>query len=102
MRQNFGRNNRPELSWQTPGLRALPVACIHIAAIREPYEDEPYFYKTSMICYDYELIYAVGSMLGGSDVPGMMKLIDSIEAYGLDCMSTGVVLAWATEAFHEA
>lgn len=76
-----------------------PVACIHIAAIREPYEDEPYFYKTSMIGYDYELIYAVGSMLGGSDVPGMMKLIDSIEAYGLDCMSTGVVLAWATEAF---
>lgn len=76
-----------------------PVACIHIAAIREPYEDEPYFYKTSMICYDYELIYAVGSMLGGSDVPAMMKLIDSIEAYGLDCMSAGVTLAWATEAF---
>jgi aldehyde:ferredoxin oxidoreductase len=76
-----------------------PVACIHIGAIRESYEDEPYFYKTSMICYDYELIYAVGSMLGGSDVPRMMKLIDSIEAYGLDCMSAGVVLAWATEAF---
>lgn len=81
------------------GCSHCPVACIHIGAIREPYEDEPYFYKTSMICYDYELIYAVGSMLGGSDVPGMMKLIDSIEAYGLDCMSTGVVLAWATEAF---
>lgn len=78
-----------------------PVACIHIAAIREPYEDEPFFYKTSMICYDYELIYAVGSMLGGSHVPGMMKLIDSIEAYGLDCMSAGVALAWATEAFEK-
>ncbi len=75
-----------------------PVACIHIAAIREPYEDEPYFYKTSMIGYDYELLYAVGSMLGGSDIPAMMKLMDIIEAYGLDCMSVGVVLAWATEA----
>jgi aldehyde:ferredoxin oxidoreductase len=75
-----------------------PVGCIHIAALREPYKDEPYFYKTTMICYDYELIYAVGSMLGGSDAEGILKLIDSIEAYGLDCISTGVILAWATEA----
>jgi aldehyde:ferredoxin oxidoreductase len=29
-----------------------PIGCIHIAALREPYGDEPYFYKTSMICYD--------------------------------------------------
>jgi aldehyde:ferredoxin oxidoreductase len=76
-----------------------PVACIHIAALRAPYEDEPYFYKTSMIGYDYELIYACGSMLGGSDVSGMLTLLDSIESYGLDCMSAGVVLAWATEIF---
>lgn len=75
-----------------------PVACIHIAALREPYHDEPFFYKTTMIGYDYELLYAVGSMLGGSDVDGILKIIDRIEAYGLDCMSTGVVLAWATEA----
>ncbi len=25
-----------------------PVACIHLAALREPYEDEPYFYKTTV------------------------------------------------------
>ena len=41
-----------------------PVACIHIAALREPHPEEPYFYKTSMIGYDYEPIYALGSMLG--------------------------------------
>jgi aldehyde:ferredoxin oxidoreductase len=76
-----------------------PVACIHIAALREPYEDEPYFYKTSMIGYDYELLYSCGSLLGGSDVPGLLALLDGIEAFGLDCMSAGVVLAWATEAF---
>ncbi len=75
-----------------------PVACIHIASLREPYQDEPFFYKTTMIGYDYELIYAVGSMLGGSDVQKILKIIDRIEAYGLDCISTGVVLAWATEA----
>jgi aldehyde:ferredoxin oxidoreductase len=44
-----------------------PVACIHIAALREPHEVEPYFYKTSMISYDYEPIYAMGSMLGVGD-----------------------------------
>lgn len=78
-----------------------PVACIHIAALREPYHDEPYFYKTTMIGYDYELLYAVGSMLGGSDVNGLLKILDRIEAYGLDCMSTGVSLAWATEALEK-
>jgi len=75
-----------------------PVGCVHLAALREPSEHEPYFYKTSMICYDYEPIYALGSMLGGSDPEGLLKLMDQIEVYGLDAMSTGVVLAWATEA----
>ena len=75
-----------------------PVGCIHIAALREPYEDEAYFYKTSMISYDYELIYALGSMLGMSDTQGLLKLMDMVEVLGLDVMSAGVVLAWATEA----
>jgi len=78
-----------------------PVGCIHLAALREPSEHEPYFYKTSMICYDYELIYALGTLLGGSDVSGLLRLIDLIETYGLDAMSTGVVLAWATEAMEQ-
>ena len=75
-----------------------PVGCIHIAALREPYEDEAYFYKTSMFSYDYEPIYALGSMLGGSDTKGILKLMDQVETVGLDVMSTGVILAWATEA----
>ncbi|MBN2239619.1 MAG: aldehyde ferredoxin oxidoreductase family protein [Dehalococcoidales bacterium] len=78
-----------------------PVGCIHIAALREPYADEPYFYKTSMISYDYEIIYALGSMLGISDPRGFLKLIEKVEIYGLDAMSTGVVLAWATEALQK-
>ena len=75
-----------------------PVACIHIAALREPHPKEPYFYKTSMIAYDYEPTYALGSMLGIADPVGMLKLMDRVEAVGLDAMTTGVVLAWATEA----
>lgn len=75
-----------------------PVGCIHIAALREPHPHELYFYKTTMISYDYELIFALGSMLGIADPEGILKLIDAVESYGIDAMSTGVILAWATEA----
>jgi len=75
-----------------------PVACIHVAALREPYEDEAYYYKTTMISYDYEPIYALGSMLGLSDPEQVLKLMDEVEVLGLDAMSAGVCLAWATEA----
>jgi aldehyde:ferredoxin oxidoreductase len=75
-----------------------PVGCIHIAALREPYEEDPYFYRTRMISYDYEPLYALGSMLGISDTEGFLKLLDKVETWGLDAMSTGVVLAWLTEA----
>ena len=75
-----------------------PVSCIHIAALREPYVDEPYFYKTTMVGYDYELIYALGTMLGIVDRENILRLIDVVEAEAIDAMSTGVVLAWATEA----
>jgi len=76
-----------------------PVACIHIAALRELYDDEPYFYKTTMVSYDHELIYAAGSMLGVTKAQDLLKLLDAIESWGMDIMSAGVVLAWMTEAF---
>jgi len=76
-----------------------PTACIHIAALREEYERERYFYKTLMISYDYELIYALGSMIGVNKREDLLKLIHKVETYGLDAISTGVCLAWATEAY---
>ncbi len=78
-----------------------PVACIHLAALRKPYEDEPYFYRTVYLSYDYELIYALGSMLGITSSEDVLKLIEIVEDMGLDAISTGVVLAWITEAFEK-
>ncbi|MHA1627191.1 MAG: aldehyde ferredoxin oxidoreductase family protein [Candidatus Asgardarchaeia archaeon] len=78
-----------------------PVACIHVAAIRIPYKSEPYFYSTVFVQYDYEPIYALGTMLGGKDTEGLLRIFDAVDTYGLDAMSTGVVLAWATEAFEK-
>ena len=75
-----------------------PVACIHLAALREPYGDEDFFYKTSMIAYDYEPLYALGPMLGISDARGLLKLLEKVDEVAVDAMSTGVILAWATEA----
>jgi len=76
-----------------------PVACIHIAVIRERYPHEKYFYTTRYIGYDYEPIYALGTMLGVSDRDGLLRLIEEVDVAGLDAMSTGVALAWTTEAF---
>jgi aldehyde:ferredoxin oxidoreductase len=70
--------------------------------VRFSYPKEPYFYKTSMIGYDHEPIFAVGSLLGAAseevDIKGLFQLLDEAEIQGLDVMSMGVTLAWATEA----
>ncbi|MEM4967884.1 MAG: aldehyde ferredoxin oxidoreductase family protein [Zestosphaera sp.] len=76
-----------------------PVACIHIAVIRERYPHEKYFYTTRYIGYDYEPIYSLGTMLGIRDREGLLRLIEEVDIVGLDAMSTGVALAWSTEAF---
>jgi len=75
-----------------------PIGCIHLATLRERYETDPYFYKSTWISYDYEPLYALGAMLGISDVNVLLKLLHEVEVWGLDAISTGVVLAWATEA----
>lgn len=74
-----------------------PVGCIHIGFVRERFQKENrYLYR--QIAYDFELIFAVGSMLGVMDCFEVLKLIDVAEKMGLDVMSPGVALAWATEA----
>ncbi|MEN6480273.1 MAG: aldehyde ferredoxin oxidoreductase N-terminal domain-containing protein [Anaerolineales bacterium] len=78
-----------------------PVGCIHIAALREPYENEPYFMRTRMIAYDYEAIFSLGSMLGINNPRHLLRLLDRVDDLGMDCMSAGVVLGWATEAMEK-
>lgn len=78
---------------------ACPVACIHLAILREPHPQEPYFYKTTFVSYDHEPLYALGSLLGMERAEDVLKLIDAVEVFGMDAITTGVVLAWATEAF---
>lgn len=78
-----------------------PVGCIHLALLRERYPDDPYFYKTTFVCYDYEPLYSLGSLLGIEQVEDFLKLMITVEKYGLDAITTGVVLAWITEAYEK-
>ncbi len=77
-----------------------PVGCIHIGYVREKFQ-ENYQYLYRQVAYDYELIFAVGSMLGVKDSFDALRLMDTVELMGLDVMSTGGALAWATEALEK-
>jgi len=70
-----------------------PIACEHIVRVREgPYAGA----RTSI---DYESLYALGPNCGIDYFPGIIKAIELCDRYGMDTMSTGVVVAWAMECF---
>ncbi len=74
-----------------------PVGCIHIGYIRERLaEDNRYHYH--QVAYDYEPIFAAGTMLGVTQPFDVLRILDVMEKVCLDAMSAGVALAWATEA----
>ncbi len=74
-----------------------PVGCIHIGLLREAFGEEHEFVY-HQVSYDYEPIFALGTMLGVVSAEGVLKLIEETEKWGLDAISTGGSLAWATEA----
>lgn len=74
-----------------------PIGCIHIGFVREKFmEENRYLYR--QVSYDHEPIFAEGAMLGVNDCFDFLLLLDMTEKMGLDVMSCGVSLAWATEA----
>jgi aldehyde:ferredoxin oxidoreductase len=73
-----------------------PIGCIHVAMLKRPFS-KSHEYETLNISYDYELIYSVGSNLGISNPEAVLDLIDTCENVGVDVISMGVILAWATE-----
>jgi aldehyde:ferredoxin oxidoreductase len=75
-----------------------PIGCVHIAALKSPFSPHHEF-EVRKVSYDYEPIYSLGSNLGVNTAEGVLRLIDVCERMGLDVMSAGVVLSWATEAY---
>ena len=77
-----------------------PVGCIHIGLLREKFgEEHEYSYK--QVSYDHEPIFAAGSMLGIAPGEDVMVLLEQAEKCGVDIISSGVALAWATEAYQK-
>jgi aldehyde:ferredoxin oxidoreductase len=74
-----------------------PIGCVHIAALKTAFSTHHEF-EVRKVSYDYEPIYSLGSNLGVGQAEGVLQLIDVCERLGLDVMSAGVVLSWATEA----
>ena len=78
-----------------------PVGCIHIGQFRREFDKEGHEYESISVGYDYELIYALGSFLGIKSTDEILALIDEVEELGMDAMSAGVALGWATEALQK-
>ena len=74
-----------------------PVGCIHIGMFRREF-DKGHEYEAISVSYDYELIYALGSFLGIKTSDEIIAIIDEVEETGMDAMSCGVCLGWATDA----
>src|SRR5512139_926483 len=77
-----------------------PVGCIHLGFVREKFS-EPNQYLYRQVSYDHEPIFAMGAMLSVLDAFQVLTLLEIAEKEGLDAMSAGVGLAWATEAFEK-
>lgn len=77
-----------------------PVGCIHLGFVREKFsEKNQYLYR--QVTYDHEPIATMGAMLSVLDAFQVLTLLEIAEKAGLDVMSAGVALAWATEAFEK-
>ena len=77
-----------------------PVGCIHVGLLREMFATE-HDYTYRQVAYDYEPIFAAGSMLGLTQPSEVLSLMEEMDRQGLDSMSAGVALAWTTEALEQ-
>ena len=75
-----------------------PVGCIHIGQFRREF-GKGYEFEAISVGYDYELIFSLGTFLGLNNSDEVLELIEAVEEYGMDAISAGVVLGWATEAY---
>lgn len=92
-----GQNFADQTLLRNGACSGCPVGCIHIGFIREKMAtDNRYHYH--QLAYDYEPIFAAGTMLGVTNSFDVLRILDVMEKVGLDAMSGGVALGWATEA----
>ncbi len=92
-----GQRFADELLLRKTACSGCPVGCIHVGLLREKFAEQNEF-QYRQVSYDHEPVFAAGSMLGVTNAGGVLTLLEAMERQGLDVMSAGVALAWATEA----
>ncbi|MFW6235752.1 MAG: aldehyde ferredoxin oxidoreductase N-terminal domain-containing protein [Desulfovibrionales bacterium] len=98
--QVSGERFAQDLLLRNTACAGCPVGCIHVGLLREKFGDgHDFLYR--QVSYDYEPIFAVGTMLGMEQASHVMTLLEDVERMGLDVISAGVALAWATEALEK-
>lgn len=75
-----------------------PVGCIHIGQFRREF-GKGFEFEAISVGYDYELIFSLGTFLGLRKSDEVLEIIEAVEEYGLDAISAGVTLGYATEAY---
>ena len=76
------------------------VGCIHIGMYRHEFA-EGHEYEAINVTYDFELIFSLGTFLGIKTTDEILYIIEVVEETGVDAMSVGVCLGWATEALEK-
>ncbi|MBI5026232.1 MAG: aldehyde:ferredoxin oxidoreductase [Nitrospirae bacterium] len=75
-----------------------PIGCIHIGLLRREFAPQEE-YESMGLSYDYELIFALGSLLGIGTTHEVLTIIEKIEDLSLDSIAAGAFLSWVTEAY---
>ena len=76
------------------GCFACPIRCKAVVKANPPYETDPVYGGP-----EYETVAAFGSLCGVSDLNAISYANQICNAYGVDTISAGVVLAFAMECF---
>ena len=78
------------------GCYACPVRCKKVVKVDEPYSVDPAYGGP-----EYETLAMIGSNCGVSDLKAIAKGNELCNAYSLDTISTGSVIAFAMECFED-
>jgi len=76
------------------GCYGCPIRCKRMVKMEQPYPVDPIYG-----CPEYETLAALGSNCGIDDLAAIMKANELCNRYGIDTISTGVVISFAMDLF---
>jgi len=78
------------------GCYGCPIRCKRVVRMEQPYRVDPLYGAP-----EYETLAALGANCGIDDLAAVVKANELCNRYGLDTISTGVVISFAMECFEK-